>query len=381
MSISIKEVQKKTVLRNSSKESSRKESALTQLLQTQIGGSKLKDNFKEHFYSEIALLLDSGLNLKAALDLLLEQQKKESHRILLEKILKELTQGKRFSEILELDKQFTAYEYFSVQIGEETGNLSEILKRLADFFSQRIKQKRNFIGAISYPLVILFTAIIAITFMFYFMVPMFKEVFARMGNNLPSVTKLVIRISENIGPIFGLILVTSLILVTLHLRLRKNLNYRFSLGRALVRIPLVGPLILENNILRMLQSLGLLLRSKVPLVRALDLSSKMLSFYPLQKALQDAQNKVLEGEGFYDGIADNRLLSPKLKGLIKVGEETNNLAFLLEKLSDQTESELEHKAKVLGNTMEPLIIVFLGFFVALILIAMYMPMFQMSASY
>ncbi len=381
MAISIKEIQTSSKDQLAHSKGSEKESALSQILNMQLGSQKLKDAFKEHFYAELALLLDSGLNLKSSLELIKEQEKKQTHKQLIERLLNELTAGAKFSDILKSQSSFTAYEYFSVQIGEETGNLSQIFKGLAEYFGQRISQKRNFISALTYPMVILFTAILAISFMFLFMVPMFKEVFARMGNELPWLTKVIINLSENFSTMLmaALILITALFLM--HRQFRKRDAYRLKFGLLIRKVPLIGPMILKNHTLRMLQSLALLMKSKVPLVEALELCSRMLSYYPLQKALDDSRALVMSGSGFYDGIKRNPLFSAKLKGLVKVGEETNQLGFLLEKMSQQTEKEIEHQSKVLGNIMEPLIIVFLGAFVALILIAMYLPMFQLSATY
>ena len=113
-------------------------SALQSFLNYDFGGQRLKDSFKEQFYSELALLIDSGLNLKSALELLSSQQKKQAHSDLIKKILKDLTAGAKFSEVLRSIKHFTEYEYYSIKIGEEIGALSNSLGSLAEFFTQKI---------------------------------------------------------------------------------------------------------------------------------------------------------------------------------------------------------------------------------------------------
>ncbi|MCR9155554.1 MAG: type II secretion system F family protein [Bacteroidetes bacterium] len=351
------------------------------LLNKQLGSQNLKDNFKEYFYAELALLLDSGLNMKSALELLMEQEKKPQYQQLISELIIDLTAGAKFSQTLKVKRKFSAYEYFSVQIGEETGSLGQIFKGLSEYYAQRINQRRNFIGALTYPLVIFFTAILAISFMFLFMVPMFKEVFNRMGNELPWLTQKVIVLSENFSSLLLAFLLFAILLFLIHLRFKKTESYQNQLGLIILRIPFLGPMMLRNYSLRMLQSLRLLLESKIPLTQALELCSQMITFYPLQKALLEARDSVLKGASFHEGIKFNKLFSSKLIGLVKVGEETNQMAKLLGKLCDQTEKEIEHQSKVLGNIIEPLIIVFLGAFVAIILISMYLPMFQLSSAY
>ena len=120
--------------------------------------------------------------------------------------------------------------------------------------------------------------------------------------------------------------------------------------------------------------------SKVPLTEALNLTSKMIAFHPIVHALKSVEKQIYKGKSLYEGMNEFSIFSKRLVSLIKVGEESNQLGIILSKFALQKENELQHKAKMLGNVIEPLIIVFLGFFVAVILIAMYLPMFQLSTS-
>ena len=121
--------------------------------------------------------------------------------------------------------------------------------------------------------------------------------------------------------------------------------------------------------------------SKVPLTEALELSARMVRFYPIQSSLTATRNEIMHGASLHQGLQKFSIYDKRLLALIRVGEETNQLGPILAKLSTQIEAEVQHRAKMLGNTLEPLIIIFLGFLVALILIAMYLPMFQLSSTY
>lgn len=381
MSISLEEIKGRS--RNPEKATAKKATAgvIDSFLKYEFGSGKIKDSFKESFYSELALLLHAGMNLKSALEMLLAQQSNKRIADIIRQLTTDLVRGKRFSDALMDSGKFSPYEYYSIQIGEETGNLIEIFNRLASFYARKIKQKRNLIGSLTYPIVILFTAILAVTFMLTFMVPMFEDVFKRMGNELPFLTELVISLSENFS---GFLLVTILVILVLagfNFYLRNNISYKRYKAHFAISIPLIGPVLLKNHMLRLMQSLSLLLNSRVPLTEAMELTSRMVRFHLLQEALRDAKQKVLSGSALYESLNGNKIFDNRLKGLVKVGEETNSLGPILEKLADQTEIELEHKAKMMGNILEPLIIVFLGALVAVVLISMYLPIFQLSSGF
>lgn len=351
------------------------------ILRYQLNGYGVGDAFKQGFYGELALLMEAGLDVKAALELLASQQDKEKHRNLIVQMIDLLIKGGRFSDVLKKLEHFDTNEYYSIQIGEETGNLIEVLKRLSDYFGKKIQQRRDLIGALTYPFVIFTTALLAVAFMLSFMVPMFQDVFKRMGGELPLLTKVVINLSDNFGNlILGIILGISLYLI-IHFLFKTNVKYKKFQSKIIMGTPFIGKIILKSHILRLVLTLSLLFNARVPLTQILDLASKMVKFYPISTALIEIRRNIIEGSTLYKGMSGRKVFDSRLVALIKVGEETNQLSYILEKLSKQMEQEVQHLAKILANTMEPLIIVFLGFLVAIILVAMYLPMFQLSAAF
>lgn len=369
-----------SIKKNAEKADAKGESRLQQILNTEIGGGGINDAFRESFYSELALLLEAGLNIKSALDLLTSQQKKKNHKSLLQTAVDDLTQGSRFSDVLRDLKKFSAYEYFSIKIGEETGNLTEILRRLSSFYTQKIQQRRALISALTYPGIILLTAVLAVTFMLTYMVPLFDDIFNRMGGELPGLTKMIISISEGFGSLISWTLVIAGILFLIHMLNRKKEWYLKLRSSLLLGIPIVGKFMANSYILRLIQSMSLLISSRVPLTEALELSGRMVKFYPISSSVDKIRYKILQGMSLHESMSQFPIYDSRLIALIRVGEESNQLPLIFNKVAVQMEEELSHKAKILGNTLEPLIILFLGFFVALILIAMYLPMFQLSSS-
>ncbi len=379
MPVSLSDLQKQQKSKtNSQKE---KEFSLQKLLSYEVGGKKLSDAFKESFYGEMALLLEAGMNIKSALDLMISQQRKEKHKKLLTDVVQQLTRGGRFSEVLRDQKKFSAYEHFSVKIGEETGNLVEVLKRLSTFYGNKIQQRRALIGALTYPGIIMITALLAVTFMLTYMVPLFKDIFKRMGGDLPPLTQMIINISEGFSTILIVVLLVVGALLSIHFLYRKSEAYKRVYYALVLRIPLFGSMLLKTHTLNMVQSMSLLVSSRVPLTEALELSHRMVRFYPISHSLEEIRLKILQGSSLNEGLSQFKIYPPRLVTLVKVGEESNQLDLIFKKLGTQMEEELQHRAKMLGNALEPIIIIFLGFLVALILVAMYLPMFQLSTSF
>jgi len=148
-------------------------------------GSFFNSKKKESFYNELAILLKAGLQLREALELLSGNQKKEKLRLFFAQMVNELDSGLGFSEVLRKRTEFTEYEYYSVEIGEESGNLGTILQELATFYAQKNEQRRNLISALTYPLIILSTAILVVVFMLRMVVPMFEDIFKQNGVESP----------------------------------------------------------------------------------------------------------------------------------------------------------------------------------------------------
>ncbi len=149
--------------------------------------------------------MDAGVDIRTALELIRNEQEKNKIKKVFDQVIQQVVKGASLSEALQKSQQFSSYEYFSVQIGEETGKLIVVLKELATYYQKKIRQRRQIMGAITYPLVVLIVAFGAVTFMIAYVVPMFSDVFRRFGSDLPAVTRSVIVVSgffKNISEAF-----------------------------------------------------------------------------------------------------------------------------------------------------------------------------------
>src|SRR5690606_12086969 len=203
----------------------------------------IKSHVKESFYHELAILIHAGVDLKAALDLVVGEQKKDANRKLMENIRSCIIEGESLSGALRKQQVFTPYEYYSIQIGEETGRLVPVLEDLALYFKKQIKQRRQITGAMMYPAIVTCTSFGAVFFMLNFIVPMFADIFSRTGGQLPAITLFIVNASTflkaAIFPLMSVLLVISLVFYFQ----RKKDKLRMILSTFVLRLPVFGEMV------------------------------------------------------------------------------------------------------------------------------------------
>jgi len=340
--------------------------------------SPFSDKQKEAFYHELGILLNAGIDLKAAFDMLVAQQQNKKNAEMLTAVQQAVVQGSSLSAAMQQHKPFTPYEYHSVQIGEETGKIAAALQDLALFFRKRLKQRRQITSALTYPTIVILTSFGAIFFMMNFIVPMFADIFQRSGNELPAITQFIVSMSA-ITRAYAPIIFLGLLGAAAWLYLQRNneWNRRWT-AWLMLRLPVFGNMIRKVYLARFCNSMALLTGAKIPLIRALQLCRQMVGFYPIEESLTQIEDRVMHGHALHSSLAAFAIYDKKLVSLVKVGEEVNQLADFFSKVADQYNEEVEYQSATIAALLEPLIIVFLGLFVGLILIAMYLPMFQMG---
>ncbi|MBA3681210.1 MAG: type II secretion system F family protein [Bacteroidetes bacterium] len=356
---------------------------MSDILNTEI--SFLEKKFgakeKEGFYSELGLLLSTGVDIKTAFEIIEEDIPNKKHKALLEQIKNDIISGKRIYEAISIHvKIFSKYEAQSIKIGEETGKLAEVLKELGAFYESSIKLKRQIVGVLTYPIVVISMAILIVYFMLSFVVPIFSDIFTQTGGELPAITQFLIKLSNKSGTIFGILFSIIAALIILHKTQNKKDWYRHYTSALFLKIPVFNKLIQKIYLARFCQSMKLLAGAKVMINEALDLVKNMIEYYPMEKALEIVKQEVVtEGKLLNESLAKHKIFPKKLVALIKLSEEVNAPEIIFEKLHKQYSAEIEHQQAVVGKLIEPIFIILLGLFVGFILVAMYLPMFEMSS--
>lgn len=354
--------------------------SLSELLSTDFSFSKgLSDKKKFRFYKDLSLLISAGIDIRMSIELSVEGEKNEKTKKVLQEVFDNIIRGLTFSEGLRQTGRFSEYEYYSIKIGEESGTIITILEDLANFYEGRIEFKRKMVSTFSYPVIVLVTAMLAVVFMLSFIVPIFEDAFKRFGGELPYLTQKVLGLSELLQTYGFVILLVIVGIVVFVVSQRKKNWFRKYLSIVILKTPILGDIASKTYLSRFCHSMSLLIRVNNPLVSSMLLVRKMVRFYPLEEALHQMEEDILKGALLYESMSKHKIFPKRMVSLVKVAEEVNKLAIVFEQIQKQYESETENSSKTISSLLEPFLIIFIGFFVGVILIAMYLPLFELGS--
>lgn len=383
MSIDLKNYTAVNVASSASNSTPKKKSSIFDLLNKDIQffGTQLSLKKKEAFYAELGVLLNAGLDLKTTLDLIEENQKNEKEHQLIADIKNKVIQGLSLSSSMQQTQKFSSYEIFSIKIAEESGKLPSVIEELTVHFTKNIQYRRLLISALTYPILVIFVALLVLVFLLNFLVPMFSDLYARLGHDLPTLTVYIIKLS-NIVQQYSVhfLLLFSAASIFLYMQ-RKKIWLRKISASLLLKTPIVGSLIKQLYLARFSQALSFLLNAKIPLLNALSLVQKMINFYPIENSINHIKKDILKGTTLHKSMLPFSIYPNRMTALIRVGEEANQLDNMLNKLANQYNNEVEDRTKLLGSLIEPILIVFLAIIVGLILVSMYLPIFQLVSNF
>lgn len=339
---------------------------------------KLSDKKKEIFYRELGMLLKSGVDFKKALEILSNQSTNKFEKEIIIQIKDKVISGRSIYESMRETNQFSAYEYYSIQIGEETRKLEEVLGELQKYFNRKIQMKRQIISVLTYPTIVMLVTILVLYFMLNKVVPMFSGVFKQFGSELPKSTQIIIKISNHSGTIFAVVFAFIIVLVIMHTLLKEKDFYRAFTTKMILKIPYFGNLIRKIYISRFCQAMNLLITSKTTLINSLSLTAKMIGFYPIEVAIQEIKDDITRGASLNESLKKHNVFENKMVSMVEVAEQVNQLETMFERLTEQYNEEISHQTKMIGVILEPMIIIVIGVIVGVIMVSMYAPMFDLS---
>ncbi|AND64152.1 general secretion pathway protein GspF [Flavobacterium covae] len=339
---------------------------------------KISDKQKENFYRELGLLLKSGVDFKKALEILSNQSTHKNEKEIIISVKTKVSQGRSIYESIKETNQFSPYEYYSIQIGEETRKLEEILHELQKYFNRKIQMQRQIVSVLTYPVIVLIVTFLVLYFMLNKVVPMFSSVFKQFGNELPKSTQIIINLSNNSGKIFSGILLVIIISLIAHYSFKKNTQYRAFITGLILRLPYFGNLIQKIYLSRFCQAMSLLITSRTTLINSLSLTSKMIGFYPIENAIETIKKDITKGASLSESLQKHPVFEAKMVSMIEVSEQVNQLDTMFEKLTEQYNEEVNYQTKMIGVILEPMLIIIIGIIVGIIMVSMYAPMFDLS---
>ncbi|MBX3357534.1 MAG: type II secretion system F family protein [Phycisphaeraceae bacterium] len=341
------------------------------------------------FTRQLSTLQDAGLPLLRSLQILESQLKPGKLKGILGDVCEDVEGGTSLSESMSkhpraFDRLYTKM----VAAGEVGGVLDVILQRLAEFMEKAQRLRRKIIGALVYPAVVVFVAVAIVTFIMWFIIPKFEEIFKDFQVSLPSITRSLIEASRwvagnNIGqtiPGAVWIFLSPFLIIILVKLARKATPGRALFDQLLLWTPVIGTLARKTTIARFTRTLGTLISAGVPILEAILITRDTCGNYVFEKALGKVHDSIREGESFANPLRESKVCDAIVVNMIDVGEETGDMDAMLLKIADNYDEEVDVAVAALVSLIEPMLVVCLGGIVGTIVVAMFMPLVAMIES-
>ncbi|MCK4401185.1 type II secretion system F family protein [bacterium] len=341
--------------------------------------AKIKSNDLILFSRQLATMVNAGLPLVQGLDTLVEQMENPSLKTLVKKLEDDVEGGESFSQaLLKHPKVFSDFYVSMIRAGEESGTLDEILNRLAAYLENSAKLARKVKSAMVYPAVVTVMSILIVMVLILKVVPTFSTIFDAFGGTLPLPTRILIGTSEILKNYF---LIVAGILAVVFFFLRKYVQTekgRLQFDGLKLRIIIFGVLIKKVALAKFARTLCTLIKSSVPILKALEIVGATSGNKVLEKTLNSVGMGVKDGETIAEPLGKSEFFPPMVVRMISVGEKTGALEDMLTKIADFYESEVDAAVDGLTSVIEPVLICFLGIIIGGIVIAMFLPILKMS---
>ena len=329
-----------------------------------------------------ATMIDAGLPLVQCLDILAQQQPKPAFATILKDIKNSVEGGSTFSDALRKHPRvFDELFVNLIQAGEAGGILDSILGRLSIYLEKRQKLVRQVKGALSYPTIVFVIAIGVMAVMLTFVIPAFEGMFAEFGggkDSLPALTRMMVAISHGFITFLPLtIALTVGLSIAVSYALKQPKGKRL-FHKTLLILPIMGPVLNKIAVARFTRTLGTLLQSGVPILDALEICAKTSGNMILESAIMHVRQRISEGQNMVEPLTEAKVFPEMVVQMIGVGEQTGALDTMLNKIADFYEEETDVAVGAMTSMLEPIMMVGIGGMVGVVLVSMYLPIFDLA---
>lgn len=332
------------------------------------------------FTSQLASLLQAGLPLVACLEALQEQTEDQVFRIVIRDVRNDIATGTSFSAaVKKFPNSFNSLFVSMVEAGEASGGLAEILQKVASYFESSVKLSKKVKSAMTYPIAVIGLAVALVNVLLIFVIPVFADMFTGFGAKLPAPTQMLIDLSEFLKTWWWAIGLGLYALFFVLKRYTATPVGRRQKDQFLVRAPIFGNLVHKIALSRFCRTYATLMRSGVPILRTLEIVSSASGMVQVEDACVEIAKHVSQGGQVSEVMAVNPFFPPMMKHMVKAGESTGNVDGMMNKIADFYDTECDATVAALTSLIEPMLIVFLGVVVGGIVMAMFLPIFQLGA--
>ncbi len=340
-----------------------------------LGSQRLKLKDVAQFSIRLSELISSGLPLLRGLDILVNQFKKSNMGSVIREITSAVREGSSFSEALRLYK-FPPLLPALVASGEASGDLERVLDEAGNIFQKEIDLKSQVKSAMFYPGLVMSAGAMTIFFLLSFVIPRISEIFLDLGQSLPLLTQIIVSLSNFLAKTWWLVIAIVVFVIFLFRKYRAQEEYLIISERVKSKIPILSKIFSFREIILFTKTLGFLIESGISLVDAVSLSSSVVGSIKYRVKMNELANSLREGGSLNKGLEG--FLPQEVVDIISVGEESGNLDRSLFKISQNYEKNLEYNLKIATQLLEPLMILFVGAAVGVIVIAVLLPIFQLN---
>ncbi|HNX30438.1 MAG TPA: type II secretion system F family protein [Holophaga sp.] len=355
---------------------------LTIRVQAAAGGKsirKVKPKSLAIFTRQFSVMIDAGLPLVQCLEILAAQQPDRGFQKVINTVRSDVEQGATLQNAMSKHpKVFNDLYVNMVGAGEAGGILDVILQRLSGYIEKAVKLTAKVKGAMVYPISVLTIAAIVVTIIMVKVIPVFSAMYEGMGSKLPFPTLVCIALSNILIRYFWVVAIVVILLVVGLKQYYKTNTGRLQIDSVFLKIPVMGELLRKVAVARFCRTLSTLTSSGVPILEGMDITARTSGNLVIQNAILKAKDAVEQGRNISSPLAETKVFPPMVVQMVGVGEATGALDAMLAKVADFYEDEVDNAVASMMSLMEPLIIFFLGGIIGFIVVAMYMPIFNLA---
>ncbi len=328
-----------------------------------------------HFTRQLSIMLDAGIPVMQAFEILFKSQKNLSLKKSIKKISEVISEGKGLAEAMEGQNGFGRLYCNLIRAGEKGGTLALMLKKLAEYMEKSNKIRSKIKSATRYPSFIVGIATVVVWGMLTFVVPMFVDMLEDTGQEIPLITRIVMGASEFLGTYSIIFLPLIIIIVFIMISYFRSGSGKMLYDSAMLKAPIFGNIVIKGNLGSFFRTLGTMIESGVSIIDALDICTETLDNYIIANDIKMVRRDVVKGKALNDPIKRIPYFPDIIVQMLRVGEETGELTSIIWKMSDLFEDEVEESIENMTKMVEPMIIVIIAVIFAVILVAMYLPVF------
>jgi len=329
------------------------------------------------FSRQLASLLKSGMPILTSLNIILEQSENPNLKEMLRNIHNAVKDGATFSASLaQYPKVFSSLYIAMIRAGEDSGTLSQVLFRIADYRQEQEAMLSRFRMALAYPIVMALVGLGTVIFMLTYVMPRLMGIFMNLGQTLPLPTRILISVSKGLRVWWiWVVLATIILFIGRQVKTEKG---KISLSLFKLHLPIFGKFILKSELSRFCRTLGLLIKNGIPILKAIDLATPVLGNELIKTQLKQSYKELEQGGSFGRSLKNSKLFPSFVSNLIIVGEQSGKLDDALAEVALSYERDTDEAIRIMASLLEPLMILVMGLIVGFIVIAMLLPIFEIN---